>query len=410
VSETLVKAPHLITVTGKDVPGITSQLMKLLDTHQSELLDIGQSIIPPVLSLTLLAQIPGGRLGLFETDLGETCRNLGLEFEFRPMTEEERLTHPRFSPRPFCYVVTLIAYPITANALHQVSNLLAGAGVNIEEIQRLSEGEPLTCVEMKVSSPLRLERTRLKSDLLCLSAFLKIDIALQLDTLHRRAKRLVVFDLDSTLIQSEGIDELARERGCFQEVAEITHQAMAGKFDYDESLRQRVKKLKGLTEAQVQAVASRLELTPGADELVRSLKGLGYQTAVISGGFTCIAERIRTQLGIDYAFANELEIRNGAVTGKVLPPIVNGHRKAELLDQLATRLGIPLSQVIAVGDGANDQEMLDRAGLGVAFRAKPVLRKSADFALDRGGLSSILYLLGLSAQDRRTLLEPETRI
>jgi phosphoserine phosphatase len=299
--------------------------------------------------------------------------------------------------------VTLIAGQVPARALHRVAETLARHRFNIDEIQRLSEGH-FGCVELLVSNLNPVDLAELKRELLALSREVGVDIAFQSEGLYRRAKRMIVFDLDSTLIHSEGIDELARELGRQDEVSAVTHAAMQGGMDYDESLRLRVEKLRGLTEAQIDAVYSRIELTPGAEELIRALRALGYRTALISGGFGCLAERIRSRLGIDRAFANELEMSQGRATGQVRLPIVNAHRKAELLEELARAEGIPLDQVIAVGDGANDLLMLEKAGLGIAFKAKPVLRQSADCALEQSSLSSILYLLGLSGRELQELL------
>lgn len=210
----------------------------------------------------------------------------------------------------------------------------------------------------------------------------------------------MVFDLDSTLIQCEVIDEFAREMGVFEQVAAITEEAMNGKLDFDESLRRRVEKLKGLTPAQIENVYNRIEITPGAEKLIRTLRTLGYQTAIISGGFTVIAERLAVKLGIDRVFANSLEFgADGAATGKVIPPIVNARRKAELLGTLAEQLHLNPEQVIAVGDGANDLLMLERAGLGIAFNAKPVVREKARTAINRKSLDAILHLLGISKKD-----------
>jgi phosphoserine phosphatase len=239
----------------------------------------------------------------------------------------------------------------------------------------------------------------LKEALLRLGMDGSFDIALQREGIFRRSKRLVVMDMDSTLISIEVIDELARAHGVYEQVSAVTEQAMIGEMDYDESLRRRLALLAGLDVAVLKKLASELPLTEGAENLIRALRRLGYRTAVISGGFSVAAESLKAQLGIDYAYSNTLEIKDGKLTGRVVGGIVNARRKAELLDTIAQSEGILLDQVIAVGDGANDLLMLEKAGLGIAFRAKPKLQAAADTSITAGGLDSILYLLGLNGQE-----------
>ena len=394
----------LVTVSGHDTPGITSELTGILASNNSTILDIGQAVIHDLLSLSILFELsPGSEDKALIKDLLFKATELGLKLEFRIMKSDEVASRNNISPKAYHYAVTLIAEPVTAQALHEVTAILAKFHVNIDTIERLSEGE-FGCVEMLVSSSEELDRRALKQQLLSIAKKQSVDIALQAEGLYRRAKRMVVFDMDSTLIQSEVIDEFARERGVYDEVSAITHRAMQGSIDFDESLKLRVEKLKGLTTDEIEKVFQRIQLTPGADDLIRVLKKLGYKIALISGGFSCIADRLKERLGIDFAYANHLEIERGVATGKVILPIVNAQRKADLLDVIAQNERIHLDQVIAIGDGANDLLMLEKAGLGIAFNAKPLVNERADLALSQKNLRSILYLLGISGRDLTEVL------
>lgn len=387
----------LLQLTGKDAPGITATVMKALDQTQAEIQDFHQTVIHGSLRMSLLVRVakPEDLLG----KLRKSAATQGLKLDFEAMAPEK--TGEISAPKAQYWVATLIGAPIPPSALHGVADAFAKSGLNIEAIQRLSDPE-FHCVELQLSTHRALgrdEEHKLKTELLGLGRTLCIDIALQKEGLYRRAKLLVAFDMDSTLIQNEVIDELARQAGKYDEVAAITHRAMSGGLDFDESLRLRCEKLAGLTRADLDAVLARVELTPGAEELTRTLKKLGFKIALISGGFTFVADRMRERLGIDFAYANTLEMRDGKLTGKVLPPIVNAQRKADLLEVIAQQERIELAQVIAIGDGANDLLMLERAGLGIAFNAKPALREKADFCLNQANLRSVLYLLGLTAQE-----------
>lgn len=401
------KSIVLVTVSGQDAPGITSQLTGILAEGDVSILDIGQAVIHNLLSLSILFEMNGNQSGhSVLKDLLFKATELGLKLEFRVMSQmkDEKISeNGHWAPKAYHYAITLIAQKITAQALHQVSSVLAKYGLNIDVIERLSEGE-FSCVEMIVSTSSELDRRALKKELLVIAKKQEVDVALQAEGLYRRAKRMVVLDMDSTLIQSEVIDEFAREKGVFSEVAAITERAMKGQIDFDESLRLRCEKLKGLSLEQIDKVFRRIPLTPGAEDLIRVLKKLGYKTAIISGGFNCIADRLRDQLGIDFAYAHTLEMDHGLLTGKVMPPIINAQRKADLLDVIAQQEKIHLDQVIAIGDGANDLLMLEKAGLGIAFNAKLAVRERADLAISQKNLRSILYLLGISGRDLAEVL------
>ena len=384
----------LITVSGKDTPGITSQLTGILARHSVTILDIAQSVIHQMLSLSIFIEGTPHEASLLH-DLNTKAAELGLSFEHKRLAPGLGNSP---APKSYHYAVTLIGDQVTALALHEVTDALARASVNIDVIKRLSEDE-FGCVEMLVSSASQIDRKALKKNLLAIAKDQKVDIALQAEGLYRRAKRLVVMDMDSTLIQSEVIDELAREKGVYEEVSTITHNAMMGKIDYDESLRQRCRKLEGLTQQDLETVLKRIKLTPGAEDLIHVLKKLGYKVALLSGGFTFVADRLKEKLGIDFAYANVLEMKGGVVTGLVHPPIVNAQRKADLLDVIAQQEKIHLDQVIAIGDGANDLPMLAKAGLGIAFNAKPSVRDQADLAISQKNMRSVLYLLGISGRD-----------
>ena len=304
------------------------------------------------------------------------------------------------------HIVTLLARSIDASHLNAVTKVTADQGLNIDKIVRLSGRVPLegteqmgqACVEFSVrGNPKSAEA--LRSSLLELAGQHNIDVAYQEDTIFRRSRQLVVFDMDSTLIDAEVIDELAIEAGVGEEVAAITEAAMRGEIDFTQSFTQRLALLEGLNAKVLQTVADRLRLNEGAEYLIHSLKQLGYTTAIVSGGFTFFGQRLQTILGVDYVYANELEIVNGIVTGKVSGDIIDGQRKADLLRELAHQQGLSLDQVIAVGDGANDLPMISIAGLGIAFRAKPVVKASAKQAISNVGLDGILYLLGYSDKD-----------
>jgi len=295
-------------------------------------------------------------------------------------------------------VITAIGPTLGAAHLHALASTLASEGANIEKIGRLSE-DTLASVEIHAFLPHDRDSEVLKRTLLQVATSAGFDVSLQRESLFRRSKRLVVLDMDSTLIRIEVIDELARAAGVGAEVSKITERAMQGEMDYDESLRQRVGLLKGLDVAALDKIAADLPLTDGAETMVRVLKRLGYKIAIISGGFSRAAEALKRRLALDYAYSNNLEVQGNKLTGRVVGPIVNAQRKAELLETIAQAEGVLLDQVIAVGDGANDALMLERAGLGIAFHAKPKLRERADTSISSSGLDAILYLLGISARE-----------
>lgn len=403
----------LIQVSGGDRPGLTAAFTRILAQYRLNILDIGQAVIHDTLSLGMLVEVPpDSEASSVLKDLLFEAHKLNVSVRFRPIDHDryEEWVSGQGKDR---YIITLLARKITARQLSDVTAVVADNELNIDAINRLSgrvhlEGEgddegARACIEVSVrGQPKSVESMRV--------AFLRIanesnvDIAFQKDSAFRRNRRLVAFDMDSTLIESEVIDELAREAGVHDQVATITERAMRGELDFNESFRQRVALLKGLDASALERVRERLKLTEGAERLITTLKALGYRTAILSGGFTWFGSHLQSTLGIDHVHANELEIEDGKVTGRVVGQIVNGQRKAELLRELAAQEGISLEQVIAVGDGANDLPMLGIAGLGIAFRAKPLVKESAEQAISTLGLDGILYLMGVRDRDQAELL------
>jgi len=383
----------LVTVTGPDRTGVTATLTGILAQQGATLHDIEQVVVQGQLTLCLLVGVPETRDVLKE--LLFTAKQLGMELDFKPVPADATPA-PEVEGRR--YVITAIGPTLGAAHLHAIATALAAEKANIEKIGRLSENT-LASVEIHAQLPPDRDSEVLKRTLLNVATSAGFDVSLQPESLFRRSKRLVVLDMDSTLIRIEVIDELARAAGVGPEVARITERAMQGEMDYDESLRQRVGLLAGLDVKVLDQIASDLPLTEGAETMVRVLKRLGYKIAVISGGFSRAAEALKRRLELDYAYSNNLEISGGKLTGRVVGPIVNGQRKAELLETIAQAEGVLLDQVIAVGDGANDALMLERAGLGIAFHAKAKLRERADTSISGAGLDAILYLLGISARE-----------
>lgn len=395
----------LVTVTGPDRPGITAQLTRTVAEVGIRLADIEQVVAQGTLTLCLLLEFEPGR-GTSKGTLKEllfTGKELGVDVDFQVVDT------PPIPRRHVDFVVTMISKAIQASHMHAVARRLAEHDANIERIQRLTD-EQLSAVEILCSLPVDDAHppADLKRALLDLSTTHEVDVAIQRDDVYRRSKRLVVMDMDSTLIRIEVIDELARMAGVGEKVAAITRRAMAGEMDYDESLRQRVGLLAGLDAAILHRIAEELPLTEGAETLIAVLRRLGYRTAVLSGGFHIPALALQKRLGLDYAHSNVLEVKNGRLTGRVEGEIVNGERKAVLLEDIARRERISLDQTVAIGDGANDMLMIQKAGLGIAFHGKPKLREAAHTALS-GGLDSVLYLLGINARDIRAVQATEQR-
>ena len=386
----------LVTVTGPDRTGVTATLTGILAEQGAILHDIEQVVVQGQLTLCLLVGLPHTRDVLKE--LLFAAKTLKMELDFQPVEGGPPAPAGPAESAGRRYVITAIGASLGARHLHALASTLAAEGANIEKISRLSEST-LASVELHVLLPPGRDSDALKRTLLAVATSAGFDVSLQRESLYRRSKRLVVMDMDSTLIRIEVIDELARAAGVVDRVSRITERAMQGEMDYDQSLRERVDLLKGLDVKVLDRIASELPLTEGAETLIRVLKRLGYKIAIISGGFSRAADALKRRLGIDYAYSNNLEIADGKLTGRVVGPIVNAQRKAELLETIAQAEGVLLDQVIAVGDGANDALMLERAGLGIAFHAKPKLRESADTSISASGLDAILYLLGISGRE-----------
>jgi phosphoserine phosphatase len=398
----------LIHFSGRDKPGLTASLTGLLAEHGVCVLDVGQAVVHEVLALGMLIEVPEGMESTpLEEALTRKCEELDLQIRFTAITPQA-LDHWLSTQERDRFLVTILGRAITARQLGRVSAIIAGDGLNIDRIERLSTPLSLAshsedanaCVELRISGSSEGEHEEaMRAALLTVAQEEEVDIAFQRESIFRRNRRLFAFDMDSTLIQGEVIDELAKLAGVADRVVAITAAAMRGELEFKESFRRRVGLLKGLPADRVYGLLNKIPLVEGADRLVRTLKLLGYKTAILSGGFHFFGDHLQLQLGIDYVFANHLDIAEGAVTGKVTTPIVDGARKAELLREIAARERISLEQVVAVGDGANDLPMLKLAGMGIAFHAKPLVRQSADHSLSYLGLDSLLYLIGVRDRD-----------
>ncbi|AKT32803.1 phosphoserine phosphatase SerB [Pseudomonas syringae pv. actinidiae] len=391
----------LINITGVDRPGLTAAITGVLAQGGVNILDIGQAVIHDTLSFGILVEIPDTVQGSSVLkDILFTAYKLDQQVRFTAVSEEgyQHWVEGQGKAR---HIVTLLTRKVTAEQLQCVSAITAKYGLNIDQIDRLSGRMPLDtpadkgkgCIEFTVRGE-PADPKAMQAEFLAVAQELNVDIAFQQDSLFRRNRRLAVFDMDSTLIEAEVIDELAKAAGVGEQVAEITERAMRGELDFSESFKERLALLKGLDVGVLDEIGASLRLTEGAETLFSELKRLGYKTAILSGGFTYFAKQLQAKLGIDYVYANELEVVDGKVTGVAVEPIVNAQRKADLLRELAHKEGLSLEQTIAVGDGANDLPMLAIAGLGVAFRAKPLVKQSAKQAISTLGLDGVLYLLG----------------
>jgi len=378
----------LITVTGRDRPGLTAALCAELDEHGARILDMEQVVIRDRLILGILASHGGNQHHLRET-LTSIAAQRGMQIDF------ERMASRPAGRQVQRHSVVILGQPLRPAAIAALTAVIAAAGANIDRIERLSR-YPITSFELRVSGA---NGDRLREGLAIEAARQGVDVAVQPANLYRRAKRLIVMDMDSTLVADEAIELLAEELGCGDKVREITARAMEGELEFGEALRDRVRLFAGCPVEMLETVRRQLRLTPGAPLLARTLRRLGFTTAIVSGGFTQIVEPIRRQLDLDYAVGNEPEIVDGRLTGRLLGPVIDRAGKAAALKSLAERAGVPISQTVAVGDGANDLDMLNTAGLGIAFNAKPVVRAAADTSVNVPYLDAILFLLGITREE-----------
>ncbi len=383
----------LITLTGRDRPGVTSRLFGILARYPLSVLDVEQVVIRGRLVLGVLVGCDTAPdLTGIHTAVLALAADLGLEAEITTGTGP---VSGDVAARGALLHVTLLGSPLAPAAVSAIAGQIAARGANIDRIGRLAQ-QPVTCIELDVSGG---DPAMLREDLARAAAEHGIDVAVQRGGLHRRALRLIVMDVDSTLVQGEVIDLLAERAGCAAEVAKITAAAMRGELDFTASLRERTSLLAGLSAAVLDEVRAGLRLTAGARTLISTLSGLGFKSGIVSGGFIQVIGPLAAGLGIDYVAANELEIVSGKLTGRLSGPVIDRAGKASALHRFAADAGVPLSQTVAVGDGANDLDMIAAAGLGVAFNAKPVVRDAADTSLSVPYLDAILYLLGISSDD-----------
>jgi len=390
----------LIRITGLDRPGLTASITEILSQYNVGILDIGQADIHSTLSLGILFKCSEKDSGNIMKELLFKASDLGINIRFYPISPEEYEDWVSMQGKNR-YILTLLGRKLSAKQIAAVTRILADQGLNIDAIKRLTGRMPLdeqkasvrACIEFSVRGTAR-DIEEMQRELMRLSSELGMDFSFQQDNMYRRMRRLICFDMDSTLIQTECIDELAERAGVGDKVREITASAMRGEIDFIESFRQRVALLKGLDVSVMKDIAENLPITEGVERLMFVLKRYGYKIAILSGGFTYFGEYLKQRYGIDYVYANELEVVDGKLTGRYLGEVIDGRRKAELLKLIAQVEKVDIAQTIAVGDGANDLPMISEAGLGIAFHAKPKVVANAKQSINTIGLDGVLYFLG----------------